>query len=497
MFSLRSTPLAIILGLSLFFSCDEESEMGGSIEKKSIVQFKTETVELNENGNESEIKLKLSPAATKSGQVVLKSDRPFSTLFTTTPAASNNSISISIAKGDSLAILRIKPINNTTYGGEKSIQLYIQSTSPEIQKGRLTMLDLTINDDENENDDPEPVQSLADFEIAPQTLNESNSEGITYNVKLSAPASEASQIRINFSAENGSIDNQFTVQPAPEGNIITLDVPKNESTVSFTVKPVSNTIITGHTSLTFTIVETTGSISKGTSLSKALTLEDDELKGLPKGYESVSADQSDKKTYVYDQLGRISQVQWQTNIAQGTDTYHYNNLGQLVRVNQSPSRELHYLYADNRIYRSEKMVDGVLQDYTEFEYDASGNVAATVSYHKKSDGTFAKGFTGVYLYYFDGNLFKSLIYSDGENPEEPILVASRTYEHYLQYDNPFGIEIAPGLKSQKNLPSQYTYEQNDVSRTYSLSYEFDDQGKMTKRTASTSSTSETAIYHYY
>lgn len=497
MYSLRSTPLAIILGLSLFFSCDEESEMGGTIEKKSIVEFKTETLELNENGNESEIKLKLSPAAVKAGQIVLKSDRAFNNLFTTTPAAINNSITISVGKGDSLASIRIKPIDNTTYGGEKSIQFYIQSTSPEIQKGRLTIVDLTINDDENETNDPEPVQSLADFDIAPEVLNESNSEGITYTVKLSAPASEAGQIEITLSAENGSIGNQFTIHPAPAGNTIILDVSKNESVVSFIVKPVSNTIITGHTALTFTIAETTGTISKGTNLSKVLTLEDDELKGLPKSYESVSADQSDKKTYFYDQLGRISQVQWQTNIAQGTDTYHYNNLGQLIRITLSPSRELNYLYADNRIYRSEKMVDGVLQDYTEFEYDASGNVAATVSYHRKSDGTYAKGFTGVYLYYFDGNLFKSLIYSDGQNPEEPILVASRTYENYLQYDNPFGIEIAPGLKSQKNLPSQYTYEQNDVSRTYSLSYEFDDQGKMTKRTASTSSTSETAIYHYY
>jgi antitoxin component YwqK of YwqJK toxin-antitoxin module len=496
MYTLRSTPLVIILGLTLLLSCDEDTNIpsDGVTEKNSVVEFKAAELQLAENGSQTELRLKISPAASKAGHVTLMSGRAFNTLFTTTPAASGDVISINIAKGDSVVVLKITPINNFTYGGKKSVPLHISATSVGIIRGTRTMLDVVISDDETESDPEEQVESIANFLVGEEAMIETDDGGTIYDVGLSSPASESGQIKISFAAENGALGNQFTIEPQPIGNNIVLDVAKGSSFVSFAVKPVSNTIITGHVSLSFSISETTGTIVKGTRTTQPLIIKDDELVGLPKGYETIAGGQTDKKWYSYDQEGKISEVKWEQNGIQGTDTYQYNELGQLTSITQSPDRFITYFWSNNKMVRWERTVAGAIKEYAEFDYDQMGNVASSVNYHRQQDGSYKKGFIGVYLYYFDGNLFKSLVYMDGEDPEEPVLVASRAYENYSQFENHFALQIATGLDAQKTLPYRYTYEQNDDVLTYDLSYEFDEEGKQTKRTVSGG---ETTIYHYY
>lgn len=495
MHNFRSTPLAIILGLTLLFGCDEDTSIpDGITEKNSVVEFRSAELHLDESGTQQELKLTLTPPASKAGHVKLMSGRAFNNLFTSTPAATDNVISINVAKGDSVLVLKIKPIDNTTYGGEKTVPLFISATSVGLLKGTRATLDVVISDDENENDDEEPVESIANFTVNEEAMIESDADGLVYEVTLSEPASEPGQIKVSFNAENGDLGNQFTIEPQPAGDYIILDVAEGSSSVSFTVKPVSNTIITGYVSLNFTITETSGTIVKGTNTSQPLTIKDDELMGLPKGYETVAGNQSDKKWYSYDQDGRIAEVKWEQNGAQGTDTYSYNELGQLASINQSPDRSITYFWSENKMVRWERTVAGSIKEYAEFDYDQMGNVASSVNYHRQPDESFKKGFIGVYLYYLDGNLFKSLLYMDSEDPEEPILVASRAYEDYSEAENHFALQIVTGVDSQKTLPYRYTYEQGDDVRTYELSYEFDVNGKQTKRIVSGG---ETTIYHYY
>jgi hypothetical protein len=59
------------------------------------------------------------------------------------------------------------------------------------------------------------------------------------------------------------------------------------------------------------------------------------------------------------------------------------------------------------------------------------------------------------------------------------------------------MEILPNVNSQPNLPGSYQVEENGHNILYQFSYEFDENGKPTRRTASSSAGSEVAYYEYY
>jgi hypothetical protein len=134
----------------------------------------------------------------------------------------------------------------------------------------------------------------------------------------------------------------------------------------------------------------------------------------------------------------------------------------------------------------------------EYAYDDAGNVGGVVSYYLQENGAFEKGMFTIYLYHLDGNLYKSLTYQDGNNPEEPVLLRTMTYENYLEKSNPFPMtEILPGVNPQPNLAGSYRVEEIETDLSYQLVYEYRPDGLPGKRIATAANDTQTAVYHYY
>jgi hypothetical protein len=114
------------------------------------------------------------------------------------------------------------------------------------------------------------------------------------------------------------------------------------------------------------------------------------------------------------------------------------------------------------------------------------------------DGNFKLSTVGVLFHYVDGNLYKHLVYTPSNgNDEELYLVSTSTFENYIDKDNPFPmIEVLPGINVQKKLPGTYRHEANGHDLRYNLSYEFREDGKVSKRTV-TGPTAEVVVYQYY
>lgn len=222
----------------------------------------------------------------------------------------------------------------------------------------------------------------------------------------------------------------------------------------------------------------------------------------PKSYVTHGGGWSSKKTYEYDETGRINKVHWVTEtpfLRQGTDTYYYDASGQVERINRYSGRDDYYYYENGRIIRSETIQDGVLKSYSEYDYDPAGNVGAQALYHRNPyTGEMAQSYIFIYLYFNDGNIYKQLTYLPASGAEEPELHSTRTYDNYTDTLNPFPmIEILPNAVAQKHLPGTFRIEENGVDLQYRLSYEFDENGVLVKRVTTGPGGTEATVYEYY
>jgi hypothetical protein len=224
---------------------------------------------------------------------------------------------------------------------------------------------------------------------------------------------------------------------------------------------------------------------------------------MPQGYETGAVTGwGMKRTFEYNADGSIAKILWENRtpyLTSGADTYYYNDQKQLTRINERAEMDLYYTYENNRIVKEEKIDFGVLKRYTEYAYDDAGNVGGYRIFHRQPDGSYALSTIVVLLYYTDGNLYKKLVYTPNSDPNaEPYLASVTTIESYRDEPNYFPvIEVLPNLNTQKKLPAQYRHEVPGHDLLYTFTYEFTPDGKVSRRTASSGTTSETAVYSYY
>ena len=266
------------------------------------------------------------------------------------------------------------------------------------------------------------------------------------------------------------------------------------------VKAVNDQVIRGNSSVKFKIKATTGDLIPGVLLEDSINILDDELTGLPKGYDIGSPTWGLRKQIEYNAGGKIGKIIWDSYTPfhrHHTDTYYYNPVGELTRINTEPGQDLLYQYANGRIVMEQKVDNGEIDRYTEYDYDQFGNVSGYQTHYLQPDQTFALSSITVLLYYTDGNLYKKLVYTPSDDPENPYLTSTETYENYSDVQNDFGIEFVPGKKAQPKLPGSYRIESNGKDLRYTFSYELAPDGKPLKRTVVGPNTFEIAAYHYY
>jgi hypothetical protein len=346
-----------------------------------------------------------------------------------------------------------------------------------------------------------PVLSTVNFIPWTGSINEINQQGQPLTIQFSRPLESEGSIEIDVNSSNAIYNKHYLTRPGAVDGKIMLTPAIGQEVTLVTIVPINNAVITGELEISLTISTTAGALNKGTQLNQVVRIADDELINKPKSYEIQAGLWGLKKRYEYDEQGKIQYVHIEsTNPIKSTrtETYYYDLAGRIERINTYPHIDRWYTWMEDRIIKSETIDRGVIKEYTEYDYDAQGNVSGTANYYRQSDGQFKLGSLIVYLYFSDGNLYKSLYYIPTEGSEEYTLISTRTYEEYLATENPFPmVDILPTQKTQKQLPASFRMEENGVNLVYDFLYEFNSEGLVTKRTATTGRTSETVYYLYY
>jgi len=483
--------LLALLATSILFGCEDESTPTSN-EGISIQFDESNQVANEDDDTEITVTLTLNKAATATGTVTLQIDNTTQARVQTTPAHTSGQVVLPVVKGASQLQFSIKAVNNEVVDGDVVAKIQIKPSSF-FTVGERHEFQLTVHDD-----DEAPVYSTANFTAQIEAVLENSTTSTTYTIQLSEAVATDSKVTVSVTSLN---TNSFVTNPAVENGKIILLAPVGTASLSFTLATLNNSEVNGHTEVSFAIISTAGSIVKGTQLLQNLTIKDDELVGKLRGYENNGGVDSEKRFYEYDAKGRISKINWETYTGftrTGTDTYFYDDEDRLVKINKSPGRDIHYLWSNGRIERAELYQDGVLKDYSNYAYDEAENLAGVDPYHRQQDGSFKRGMFSVYLYFVDGNVYKSLLYQDVAGQEEPVLIRTRTYDQYLPALAPVSmVEIVPGVKSQKNLAGRYREETLETDATYWLTYEMNEEGLPVKRTASSTGNTQTTVYHYY
>lgn len=348
-----------------------------------------------------------------------------------------------------------------------------------------------------EHEEPAPVQkSAANFTKTELSVSEKSTQtiGIRLSEKLMAPGS----ITLSLQSASAEYGTHFTTTPSLANGTLELTLSTGADSASFSISPIDNNHISGELSLKVSIVATSGSIASGAQLQQSITITDDELQGKPRGYRTTSGGWNMSKELTYNEDGRIAFIKTTTSTpttSTNVQTYSYDDAGRIQKISDGDT-ETTFTWSLTKITRSDTRYMGTAKSYSEFYYDAQGNVARAANYFRQPDGSFLMSFENRYEYFADGNLKTSQTFISASN--ELKLIATRTFDQYIDVANPFPtIDIHPAFQTQKGLPRTYTVRDNGVAIDYTMSYEFDKNGSVIKRTTTSTQASETAFYTYY
>lgn len=481
--------LATLLLGSLFLACEDDDKLV----LPATVQFENNSLSVPENNEKSTIKILLSKAASVAGELSIQLNSEYDNHFSIEPAPQENMLRLPVAIGQTFVSFDVRPVNNTVLDGDKKIDFTITSITDGFNIGTIKTLSATLVDDET----PADVSFLYDH----GSIRENTSAGSMVRIMLSHPATGSSSIAVSIQSTGVIYGTNFITEPAVSDNRITFSVEAGADHVEFKVIPVNDDKFQGDKTILYTIAEITGPISKGDQLQHELKIVDDELGGKGKGYEIFAGNWRYKKNYAYNENGLLTAVTWEQNTpgySGGTYTYFYDQDGKIQKIVTSSVDETRYVWNEGKIVKSEEYRSGTLKQYTLYSYDDAGNVGEAAAHYRQPNGEMKLGLLFVYLYKTDGNLYKQLVYTPIEGSDDYNLNSTRTYDGYLDIDNPFPmVEIIPTIVSQPKLPASYRVEENGHDILYTFTYEFSEDGQPTKRTATSPSGSEVAYYEYY
>jgi hypothetical protein len=127
----------------LFTACRKRE----ATEADTLVNFETGAIGITAAENTATIKIKTTAAAKQNTAVVVKLtnvNATYGTDYTTTPAAANGEITLTIPSGNNEASFTINKIANTFYDGDEKIQLEIYSSAQPIIIGALKQLSVSF-----------------------------------------------------------------------------------------------------------------------------------------------------------------------------------------------------------------------------------------------------------------------------------------------------------------------------------------------------------------
>jgi hypothetical protein len=471
----------------LLASCAEDEILDTT---PAQVKFPHATLGISELAGPTDIIIYFGKPATKAGTLTLKVQTDYANDFTTVPSLAEDKIEIPVTAGQSQVKFTITPIHNNLHQGNKNVDFTIKAVPEGLIIGAEKVLTVLIYEADQPN--------LVNFDTQEGTLIEYTEEGFVASISLSLVALGEGTVDVEITNGGSFYGTYFTTQPAAADGKIKLAVEPGTLNLPIKFIPVDNTTLNGHKEIGLTITSASGAVTKGNQLTFALDLLDDELMNKPKGYETNAYGWRVKRIYEYNEMGDVSEIFWEQNTLSGTDTYHYDETGKLIKISESPTVERRFQYdVHGRIILSEKFDANLLKNYTIYTYDEAGNVGEAAVFNRMPSGEYVMSDLIVYLYYYDsGNLSKVLTYYPVPGKEEFELIQEETYHYLLNYpNNPFPmVDILPGINVQKRYPSNYILSRDGQEYNYAFSYVFNDQGLPVRRT---SGNWEVTTYEYY
>lgn len=460
------------------------------------IQFDSTRLNVQEHLGQRIIRISFDEPASQDGLLSLLISETDPSRLIIEPGMNNGSINLNVIKGQQSAMFVIKPINNNLDEDDLLFDITIANASHGFHVGLRRTISIKLADDDSNTS---TQQVIANFNRSSDIMSETEPKQLT--IQLSGVLEAVGSIELEVNSAEAVYGLHYTTSPvAVDGKIyVSPAIGVDEATLE--IIPINNNIITGETQITFTIISTSGAIEMGNVLSHSVAITDDELVDKPKSYKTEGGQWSLKKTYEYDEVGRVKFVKVEKSTpatSSHTQTYYYDPSGRIQKINNYPGIDVVYTWSADRIVKSETIDHDVLKEYIEYDYDAQGNVSGTANFFRQPNGEFKLGFMNIYLYYEDNNLYKSQTYIPTDGTQELMLLSTRIYEGYLNAANPFPmVEILPGTKTQLNLPSTYTIEENGMTLVYRFTYEFREDNLVSKRITTGGNAMEISNYLYY
>lgn len=488
---------AIIVVAGLCACANEDKDQPTPQPNQSTVEFE-QNLTISEATAEGYINVKLNNPASVASTLKIEVANPAGVPFTTVPATTNNQIELLIEKGASSKQITFKPSNDAVVNPERSIGFTLLSASNGLTLGTKQSISINITDDEQASTEPTTVN----FQLSEGLIEENQ----TFAFKLLFSEATKTGGTIVLSSEQLISSQTVTTVPAMKiDGSLELPFQAGQTEVSFQLSVADDALVNRYDRIMFSLETLPQGFVQGDEPNIVIELIDNELKGLPQSFTSNGGGWTVRKTYEYNQQGKVSKVYREQSQGQGEPqrnilTYTYASNGLIEKVNEYPGIDEIFIQQNGRIIKSEKINHGELRSYKIYSYDQAGNVGGVAEYHKQSDGSFVQSMIHIYLYHNTGNLYAHLTYNPSPEGEEPTLIRERYYEHYLGVTNHFAsaFEIIPGITAQPNLPCLFREVANGSEVKYDLRYDFNLDAKAIKRTGtSNTGASESVVYTYY
>ena len=471
---------AAALVATSFTGCEDAESI-----QPSRINFEVEATNFSEADEKNTISLTFTRPASGPGTISLRLTSDKLDKFTFSPEPLDGLLTLKVAKGATTASFNIMPINNPVLDGHKQITFTLEEVSTMLTIGPIQERIAQWIDDES--------PAVITFADGTSTIDETVGTGKVVTLNFSHGAPGEGTIKLTL-PENSGYGTTFITEPAFINNQLQFDIAAGVTSASFKVIPADDALFNASRVINFSL-EASGVLTPGTIRTHQLTITDDELAGMAKGYSTNWTTWQVGKTFRYTEDGKIGAVDWAQNGLSGTDTYYYSTTGDLEKIVQSTGREILYIRENGKVVKSEEREQNVLKKFSVFGYDDAGNIGEVAVYYRQPDGSYPHSLHFVYLYYTDGNLYKKQAYQPVD--DDLVFLSEDVYDSYLQNRNMFGLEIIPGQSIQPNLPSSYTHVAADMTLNYTLTYQFDTNGKVMSRTATQGNTRETTFYDYY
>lgn len=234
--------------------------------QKPVVQFTQSIKTVTEDSTQFTLYVTLDKPVTTSKQlpITLSGEATEGDDFTVSPASAGGQITLTLNAGDSVASVVITIINDAIDELAETV-VFSLGTTPGFETGEPSTFTLTIEDNDI------PTIAFAERHASA----EEGSGAYEINLKLSTPPATDQQTVIGFDGIfNTYYGSDFTINPAPSGRKITVQIPAGSTEASFTVTPLEDRKREFNEYILFYLIEASAGLQPKSPLLSIFTITD-------------------------------------------------------------------------------------------------------------------------------------------------------------------------------------------------------------------------------